>query len=611
MTVDQDEVPDAIAQVWREWLRRSADKALQQTMLTLPPERRRGFRDGKWPRETAIDRLLSEATLTPAIRSLLQGASPARALTAVLSEEALTHAESRLVQVLGRASLAATLLIDEREPLRARGRELASLTQSPDADTARPVDPSSESTAPDSPDPQALAAAISALRDDFRPFLEMLGYTANREANAHPGTAIAALPASAPAERTHAATIASLQTQLKLARQAEAKATRDIKALESQKRDLAANLTRSEQRLATGIEALRTLEVAHARLKETVETSIESGIEDRVNERLYPWLASAEALDAAARGSATAPLLERASTTLARQAAVDRRYGVWSRLHAEREALRAVLVETRSAERESLRPLPELATLQTELQTRIEELETLLGIGTAGERPDGPLVAIRRRLGESPSIDQLAIVHAGVRAAADLGVLSGQMLSDAYGLVNATFQRRYDESARQRGAPRREAVPARTPFMALRNSLEAHTACTLLIDGHNCLFALRELLDLPFHEDRPGAGACQHFANRLVPLVRQHRNLIVHLWFDSDTAATERVEDNLRVLYSGGVGRDRADQGIIDYLHSRTHAAERGTTRCFVVTADRAEAAEVEATGARVIAPEEFVSLLS
>jgi hypothetical protein len=455
-----------------------------------------------------------------------------------------------------------------------------------------------------------MAIAISALREDFRPFLEALGYRADEAPGAHPSTLLGTVPDSTASDKTNAATITRLQTSLATAERAEAKTARELKAIQSQKRDLESNLVLTERKLTASANALEALGTQHAQLQHSIESSIERGIEERLNARLYPWLAPAEALDRAARASNTAPLLERARTTLARQAALDRRYGLWSQLHAERAALRDVLAATRTAQLESLRPLPELATTQTELETRITELETLLCIGPSGRKSDGPLTAIRQRLAEATSIDQLAVVHAGIRATADLGVLSGQMLSDAYGLINAAFERCYDQSTRQRGAAPAAVATARTSFIALRRCLEHHTACTLLIDGHNCLFALRELLDLPFDEEGPSPGACQHFAGRLVPVARQHRHLAIQLWFDSSTAAIEPVEENLRVHYSGGTGRDRADQGIISYLRSRVHAPRKSTDHPFVVTADRAEAAEVEATGARVIAPEEFVSLL-
>ena len=597
MNVDQTEVPAHIQSVWREWLLRSADKMLQRAMLALPAERRKGFRDGKWPRDTAIDRLLAEPSLTPTIRDLLQASSPTRALTAVLSEEALAHAQTRLVQVLGRDALAAALLIDAREPVRQQGHALATRIDQAEGDH------------PASPD--AVSAALVGLRDDFRPFLSALGYPA--ETDASPARAPCLDKALAGGEKNTSGelAIARLQSRLDAAQKAEARANRELKAALSDKKTLADNLDTASERLANSHKALKAAEQAHEALKASIDSSIDRGIEERVNARLHPWLGPAEQLATAVTRSNTAPLLERARDTLARQAANDRRYGLWSQLHAECEALKIALDSTRTAEHESLRPLPELRSMQSALQTRISELQALLGIESAGKRPDGTLTTIAQRINQSVSIDQLASIQSSIKASADLGVLFGQVLSDAFGLVNAAFQRCYDQTSQRHGAPLSRAAAARTPFLALRACLEHRVACTVIIDGHNCLFALRELLDLPFDGDRPAPGACQHFANRLAPMARRHRLSTMHLWYDSHTASIEPIEENLRIHYSGGQGHDRADDAIVSYLQSLRHTASRGNPgNVFVVTADREESAQVEARGAWVVAPEEFLGLL-
>ena len=91
---------------------------------------------------------------------------------------------------------------------------------------------------------------------------------------------------------------------------------------------------------------------------------------------------------------------------------------------------------------------------------------------------------------------------------------------------------------------------------------------------------------------------------RLARLAQRHPRLQIQLWFDGEVASDRTVSANLRVAFSGGSGRNRADQQILATLH-HIGTATPGLLRA-VVTADRDEARAAERTGAMVLAPPEL-----
>ena len=131
---------------------------------------------------------------------------------------------------------------------------------------------------------------------------------------------------------------------------------------------------------------------------------------------------------------------------------------------------------------------------------------------------------------------------------------------------------------------------------------------SLLVDGHNVLYALRGVFVEHFVDGRPRSDAREALATRLAAAFEQP-GAAVRLYFDGSEANVERRSDTLEVIYSGGVGEGRADQAILDDIKRRSRAGS--VDPLGLVTSDLKLARLAQRRGVTIIAPEDVLPWLS
>jgi hypothetical protein len=94
----------------------------------------------------------------------------------------------------------------------------------------------------------------------------------------------------------------------------------------------------------------------------------------------------------------------------------------------------------------------------------------------------------------------------------------------------------------------------------------ANKPTLLLLDGHNILFGLPDLFAAEYENDHPGKKARQKLTGIVEKLVSQRPNIAAKICFDGPSAEVMRVRSNLEIHFSGGNGRDRADELIVSRL---------------------------------------------
>jgi predicted RNA-binding protein with PIN domain len=139
------------------------------------------------------------------------------------------------------------------------------------------------------------------------------------------------------------------------------------------------------------------------------------------------------------------------------------------------------------------------------------------------------------------------------------------------------------------------------PLQALQRALAAGQACVLVVDGHNVLHLLPEWFR-PHQDDH--ARIRRALADRLLGLAARHAALRVELWFDGPAHDTQALSDQVRLHFSGGTGRDRADHAIVAQVRHLTDAGDR--RHVAVASADGQVSADVVALGALVVTPMEL-----
>jgi hypothetical protein len=98
----------------------------------------------------------------------------------------------------------------------------------------------------------------------------------------------------------------------------------------------------------------------------------------------------------------------------------------------------------------------------------------------------------------------------------------------------------------------------------------------VIIDGNNFLFMQSPLYGDYREPGFPGHDHQEKLIGHVLALLDRRPDLSVDLWFDNPTPGVEQRSARLRVIQSGGKGKNRADRGILAFLKSRQERGEEG-----------------------------------
>jgi len=557
--------------------------------VTATPALQFGFRPGKINPQVAIERvkgMLDQAgEMPPTLRLLLSSVGLNKSLLTVMSDEAIERATGYLCDCFGSEAVYAAMLLSDREAIQAMG--IAGFSNA----DFKPITP------------EAMAAAGARLSELFNPFLNLLNKHARPLADGG---------ATNPSVNRGLETAAN--KQLAELREHLAEKTRDAKRLTKDLAHANATLEKAQARnkqLEDGLQAARASlaseQAAHQALSQHFDQAVVAEAAARVEARVLPWLAPAEALATEVAESVTGDILSRAEAILDRQQQADHRYGLRSRLVQEREDCLDMVDRLNIARQESLQPLIELGTVKAALLTRVAELDKILGLEGANKPPalmPKPLFTLVR---EASTIEELAALRADLESGNRLGLLQAQAIAEAYRLIQEACWKLYLKQPNISDEKNDSAWQKKLPLYLMQRGLSEGVSCLLLIDGHNVLFRLRDMLHLEFEEKGPLPQARKRLADAVVALAQQYPRLETHLWFDSEDARDISISKNVFIHYSGGTGRNRADNEIVKYLHALLHIRGKEQFELKVlVTADHNFAEEARAQEVVILMPEEL-----
>ena len=194
-----------------------------------------------------------------------------------------------------------------------------------------------------------------------------------------------------------------------------------------------------------------------------------------------------------------------------------------------------------------------------------------------------------------------------------IGFLHESALAEAYRLIQEACWKLYSTQPESTEGQKDGGWQNMLPLHALQRSLRQGESCLLLIDGHNVLFRLMSILQLDFEGNSPGSRARKQLVDKVSALAARFQCIDIHLWYDGEDAHDISVSRNLVVHYSGGLGGNRADAEIVNYLHSIDYMRVEQQSRLKVlVSADKGLSDAARLQGAAIVlAPEELAILLS
>lgn len=108
------------------------------------------------------------------------------------------------------------------------------------------------------------------------------------------------------------------------------------------------------------------------------------------------------------------------------------------------------------------------------------------------------------------------------------------------------------------------------PPVDLLQLLEAAPPGTLvIIDGNNFLYSQSPRYGCHRDADFPGPAHQEALIAHVCEVSDTRPDLFIDLWFDHPEAKIQALTERLRVMQSGGKGKDRADRAILRFLAER------------------------------------------
>ena len=512
----------------------------------------------------------------PPVLDILRSATLSESLIDVLSEKAIKLGLVSLLDHFGRLPILAAMLLDARESV----RELAQ------AEMAKPP---KAKVATKTKEEELFKNRFKPLLETLRPILEDVPY----EVPAPRTVTVAAAPILTKEQQERDIVSSTLYRQLQKERNLLAT---DRDKLQAQVNKLIADLA-GQTRLAS--ECSVDLVAMQSQLNQRVA----QGIADGLKNRLAPWLESCESL--ANWSSNSSSRLTSAQQLLARQAQQDKRYGIRSQVAEELAQARHLLAALKTAQEESLRPLPQLLDEIRALAAHIEATEARLN--QTSLQPQAPqLRQLAQTLQTMQDIDALQAHKKAMERTMLTESWSMTMCQQAYALINRQIMAIY---AMHHPDPKDLAPPV-TASQLLEDCLLNARPCRLLIDGHNLLPKLKPIIGGDYFREGqgPNAKARALLIDRVKTLAAIHPLLQADIWFDGPDDQHWSETDNLRVWFSGGKGSDRADGRILESLQSEVYRGSH--TTLLLVTEDRELLQQAQALGAVGVSPLEMWSMV-
>ena len=475
---------------------------------------------------------VSAKKIAPEIIELLRTATLSDSLISVLSDKVIGHALPSLFERFGRIPVVAAMVLDEREFVRARAQvEAADLN---------------ESTVKLKPD--------EAFTSRFKPLLTVLR-------SAIDGVPAPSVQQSQPQAEKAALSPAQIDNLIKsnsVYKQAIRERNELKQSLETEInncKSLTNELNKTRQEFQTVKSLLSNLEIA-------LDKRVAAGIADALSRRIFPWLDQTELLKVE-EPSKDDPI-KFAQNLIAQQVKVDQRFGTRTFKLVELREAKDLLAQLKEAQAESLRPLPQLRDAMLGVQERIIELEKVLN-STSHLQQSVKVQDLHNELSRIECLDELTRKKASFENTALKDTWDQDSIKQALWLFTKEATRIYDKTPL---LTEKEPDQRITALKQFQNCLLRAQPLRMLVDGHNFLFKVRPFVSTEHYTAAgvPNEKARSLLVGLLEHLCEVHPLVEIDVWFDGPIEENWTVTKGLRVWFSGGTGKNRADERILESL---------------------------------------------
>jgi hypothetical protein len=476
-----------------------------------------GFRKGKMPAAVALTRVCAELDkpqeLTAWFRRFVQSIGSVRRIISVLSLETIKSAAITLCRALGAANVYAGALVDDRKDI--VDWALGEIENWPDVQISE----------------VEISQAKQELIIHFGAFQLILN-----DEQAVKSVTDSFAPKSIEVISKRSEKNRQQVLELRRARHEVSHLKNTVKKMETDLLFAKLELQSSHKELTETLAVLTQTRTDFAELTQAYETKVVAEVHKRVDTRILPWLLPAEALQTSLKNIGASDLLGRASAALEQQALVDRRYGVYQELEQKRAAHKEMLGRLHEAERQAIRPLPELASLSRAIEEQIAKLESQLGI-EAMSTASSHTTALMRNVRQCTTLEDLSRFRATLQSITALGLFSPTEERGCYQVLHDIASRLYLTSCQGEAWQSALGHLSQLPLNELQIRLNAKEDCVLVVDGHNTLFQLESLFGSSFENGAPRRKSRQLLGEHLVALAKAYPRLGVELCFPRHVAS--------------------------------------------------------------------------
>lgn len=341
-------------------------------------------------------------------------------------------------------------------------------------------------------------------------------------------------------------------------------------------------ITDLNSKIDTHVENNKNINSKFTELNEKFEVVVSTKVKEIIEKRIYPWLAPSERISALSEKKDLS-IISKAERLLEEQADIDLRHNKKSQIRKEILKIGLLIQSIESALLDSIKPHPELKDMLSslrELSIHLENQLTANSIASKSQRVNDFSIYISN----ITKVDDLKHIRENIENRMLHENWTNQEQNDIYETLNKKCSSMYSLHINSNKKNEESFYGQISPIYIIQKHILNSINCKFIIDGHNVLFSLKHQIGHLFENNHPKKDARDYLIKKLEKLTLLQPNIECDLWFDSNDESNFSFSSNLRVLFSGGKGANRADMQI--YQSISAHNLSTQEKLLVVVSAD-------------------------
>ncbi len=334
---------------------------------------------------------------------------------------------------------------------------------------------------------------------------------------------------------------------------------------------------------------------------------LESGYDEKVNNilksGLHEWFKKAEDIYKEINSLEYNCVSDKATALIEKQKSIDKHSGNRKEINERVIKLRILKDDIESLSINSINPLEGLNETRIELENEIVQLNKLLSNDNI--ESDSEFVrSFKSKIGTCPTIEEIQDCKKIIRNLFELGVIFSEDIWSLYKFCDERICLLHDKES-SLGIQYNLSQDSVVSFKKL---LETDSETMVLADGHNILILMDKIIKIETEDVEKAESLRKLLSKLFVDITKGKQNFLVNIYFDSEKKNEYIPSNNVKVIYSGGKGENKADKSIQEYFYSSPEKSPNETV--IVISNDKMVKLKSESCGAIWMDIDEFYTLI-